>query len=92
MLDNHRIEHSYDYQFKKCPFYLRYQRTEPNDKCTPYLLTEFDMTHSHPLGLHIMHYEDVMIKGEIKRRTRNEYVMFEKNEVRINTLEFRDKN
>ena len=50
------------------------------------------MTHSHPLGFHIMHYEDIMVKNEIKRRARNEYVMFEKNEVRINTLEFRDKN
>ena len=47
------------------------------------------MTHSHPLGLHIFHYQDVTNIFEIKRRARNEYRMYEKNEMRINMDEFR---
>ena len=50
------------------------------------------MTHSHPLGFHYMHYEDLTVKGEIKRRARNEYMMYEKNECRINLLEFGSNN
>ena len=34
----------------------------------------------------------VMNMFEVKRRSRNEYVMYEKNEVRINEVEFGQKN
>ena len=56
MLNQYREEPRYQYEYKKCPFYLKYQRSDINDKSTPYLLIEYDMTHSHPLGLHIFHY------------------------------------
>ena len=50
------------------------------------------MSHTHPLGLHLLYYQDVMNMFEVKRRSRNEYVMYEKNEVRINEVEFGQKN
>ena len=67
---------------------LRALSADPSDKSTPYLLCEYDLSHSHPLGLNVIHYQDVMDMFEVKRRSRNEYVMYEKNEVRINTSEF----
>ena len=92
LLDKFRIKPHYQYEYKKCPFYLKYKRTDPQDKTTPYLLIEYDLTHTHPLGLHILHYEDVMQRNEFKRRTRNEYCMYEKNECTINEQEFKNKN
>ena len=44
MLDYHRVLPKYNYEYKKCPFYLRYKRTDPSDKTTPYLLCEYDLT------------------------------------------------
>ena len=40
----------------------------------------------------MLYYQDVMNMFEVKRRSRNEYVMYEKNEVRINEVEFGQKN
>ena len=88
LLDNFRVPLKYQYEYKKCPFFLRYRRTDPEDTTTPYLLCEYDLSHTHPLGLHLLYYQDVMNMFEVKRKSRNEYVMYEKNEVRINEVEF----
>ena len=87
MLDQYRTPLHHPYPYSKCPFFLRYSRPDPADKTTPYLLSAFQFSHSHPLGLHNFHYNDFNIK-EVKRRSRNEFMMYEKNERRINKYEF----
>mmetsp|Transcript_7496 Transcript_7496/g.12662 ORF Transcript_7496/g.12662 Transcript_7496/m.12662 type:complete len:84 (+) Transcript_7496:2057-2308(+) len=39
--------------YKPCQFYLRYRRSDPYDEQSRYVLTEYDMTHSHPLDIRI---------------------------------------
>lgn len=39
--------------YKPCQFYLRYRRRDAQDETSNYVLTEFDMTHSHPLDMRI---------------------------------------
>ena len=48
----------YDYQI--CPFHVRYQREVPDDLASPYKLVEYDMSHSHPLSLKTIKYNDIL--------------------------------
>ena len=91
LLDTYQKQPCYHYDYKQCPFYLRYMRTDPMDPSSPYLLVEYDISHSHPLGLHIFHYHDLVNLTEIKRRSRVEYDLYEKSERQINLWEFRPR-
>ena len=37
--------------FNPCTFYLMYRRTDSEDVSSPYMLTDFNITHTHPFGV-----------------------------------------
>ena len=46
------------YEEKQCPFYLRYERQNPDDQASYYKLIEFNSTHTHTLGFHEIRFKD----------------------------------
>ncbi len=56
---NKKFNNNVEINYKNCTFYAKYQRYDMEDQKSPYFLSDFDISHNHPLFIRVIEDDEV---------------------------------